>query len=72
MGPYNKTVRAGIKPGQRTQIGSLFKSPAKQYYPPDGTGRDTYIIKGHGGTCIEYKRPNIDFWNNDYLRNNTE
>lgn len=49
-------------------MGSLFKGPAKQYYPPDGSGRDTYIIKGNGGTCRDYSTPNVNFWNNDYLR----
>ena len=52
------------------QHGSLAKSPEKVYYPPDGTGRDIYIIKGHGGTCIEHKNTFVDFRNNDYLRDN--
>ena len=41
------------------------------YYPPDGTGRDTYVIKNHGGTCIEdCKSPNINFRDNTFLRDN--
>lgn len=40
------------------------------YYPPDGSGRDQYIIKGNGGTCHEYKvgKAHVNFENNDYLR----
>lgn len=42
------------------------------YYPPDGTGRDTYIIKHNGGTCNDYAHgaAKIDFFNNDFLRDN--
>ena len=30
--------------------GSFKKEMANVYYQPDGTGRDTYVIKGNGGT----------------------
>lgn len=53
-------------------IGSLAKLPEKLYYPPDGTGRDSYIIKGHGGTCIEHQNNTVDFRNNDFLRTQQE
>jgi hypothetical protein len=39
------------------------------YYPPDGTGRDSYIIKNHGGTCVEdFTTSAINFATNSYLR----
>ena len=39
------------------------------YYPPDGTGRDGYVIKNHGGTCNEdFAQGGIDFKQNNYLR----
>jgi hypothetical protein len=38
-------------------------------YSPDGTGRDTYIITNHGGTCFNYNQsPQIDFGQNQFLR----
>jgi hypothetical protein len=48
----------------------MAKVSAAVYYPPDGTGRDTYIILGNGGTCHEYKQGGayIDFQKNDFLR----
>lgn len=39
------------------------------YYPPDGSGRDGYVIKNHGGTCNEdCNSKTINFSNNNYLR----
>lgn len=39
------------------------------YYPPDGTGRDTYIISGNGNTSHEYRKsPHINFELNNFLR----
>lgn len=43
------------------------------YYPPDGTGRDTYIIDDNGGTCTRFKQVNMiggkhDFRDNLFLR----
>ena len=51
---YNRTTKL-TKPGQRTAHASLAKDSTLIYYPPDGTGRDTYVIKGNGGTCKEYR-----------------
>lgn len=40
-----------------------------QYYPPNGTGRDTYIIKNNGGTCNEdFGTAGINFQHNTFLR----
>lgn len=40
------------------------------YYPPNGTGRDTYIIDDNGGTSIKAATggSHIDFSNNNFLR----
>jgi hypothetical protein len=48
----------------------LFKQPTCVYYPPDGTGRDSYIISGHGGTTKLFRGGSIDFQMNNYLRDN--
>lgn len=36
---------------------SLAKDPPSFYYPPDGTGRDFYIIKNNGGLISNYGKP---------------
>lgn len=49
----------------------LVKGMGQIYYPPDGTGRDTYIIQHHGGTVNEKKHYNFGFIKmeeNKYLR----
>ena len=47
----------------------LCKPQQSVYYPPDGTGRDGYVIKNHGGTCNEdFGQGGIDFKQNNYLR----
>ena len=49
--------------------GKLLKPMGSVYYPPNGTGRDTYIIKNNGGTCIEdFPQAGINFENNSFLR----
>lgn len=56
--PYRKGS-VGFKPFEPTSSRPV-TMPASQrlapsfqnvYYPPDGTGRDSYIIKNNGGTC---------------------
>lgn len=47
----------------------LVKPFQNVYYPPDGTGRDTYIIKNNGGYCNEeFGTAGINFAKNTYLR----
>lgn len=49
--------------------GKLSKPFSNVYYPPDGTGRDTYVIKHNGGFCNEdFSQTGINFSNNNYLR----
>ena len=47
----------------------LVKSFQNIYYPPDGTGRDSYIIMNNGGYCNEeFSTTGIDFSKNNFLR----
>lgn len=49
--------------------GKLVKPFSSQYYPPNGTGRDTYIIKNNGGFCYEdFSTAGINFESNTFLR----
>ena len=56
--------------GSPKQFGFLLKPSQRIYYPPNGSGRDTYIIDDNGGTGSNMlKKPfRIDFTNNDFLR----
>lgn len=51
-------------------FGFLLKPSQRIYYPPNGSGRDTYIIDDNGGTGSKLlqKPYRIDFTNNDFLR----
>ena len=35
-------------------FGKMVKQNPATYYPPDGTGRDTYVIDDNGGTQIKF------------------
>ena len=48
----------------------LSKEPAQVYYPPDGSGRDSYIITSNGGTTRPFRNGTIDFKQCNYLRDN--
>ena len=37
------------------------KEPSIVYYPPDGLGRDSYVIKNSGGTSNEYTIGFVDY-----------
>ena len=43
------------------------KAPTTVQYLADGTGRDSYVIKNHGGTCREYKVGHVNY-EKEYLR----
>ena len=54
---------------QPAKVGQPIKEAQNIYYPPDGSGRDTYIIHQNGGTCIQFQRqPNIKLEDNQFLR----
>jgi hypothetical protein len=65
--PSGWNMSSNMSP-KRSSIGK--KEVSVVYYPPDGSGRDSYVIRGHGGTCNEYKMSNFDY-QKDYLRNNS-
>ena len=49
---FNCSVKKGLVKHDSAFYGSnrsLAKDPPPFYYPPDGTGRDFYIIKNNGG-----------------------
>ena len=53
--------------------GMQAKKHGQTYYPPDGTGRDTYVIKNHGGTCNEnFMHGLIKMEDNQYLRHGSK
>ena len=64
---FNQTTRVGH---QSNVSAKLIKPFGSVYYPPDGTGRDTYIINHHGGTCNEaaFDQSGINMANNKFLR----
>lgn len=49
-------------------FGKMVKPIPATYYPPDGTGRDTYIIDDNGGTSIKFAPGGITFAHSDFLR----
>ena len=49
-------------------LGALRKDNACVYYPPDGSGRDSYVILDHGGSCHPMRKSQIDFYDCKYLR----
>ena len=69
MAPKNTWNNSPGKYGTKV-YGKLVRPIPAMYYPPDGTGRDTYIISDNGGTTINYPTGgrNIDFSRNSFLR----
>ena len=53
-------------------FGALVKPTQAIYYPPDGSGRDNYIITTNGGTCNRYKMGGTNIYftpeNTEFLR----
>ena len=52
----------------KTTYGSKIRHSGNIYYPPDGSGRDTYIVTNNGGTCNDPNVGFIDFQKNTFLR----
>ena len=49
LGPKNPWQQSPVLVGPKV-YGKLVRPIPSMYYPPDGTGRDTYIITDNGGT----------------------
>ena len=67
--PQGWQTSANLSP--KTKINPGSREVSTVYYPPDGSGRDTYVIKGHGGSCKEYRKGFVDY-QGEYLRNNNK
>ena len=51
---FNRSTNLSRKIGSRSGIGSYAKQQTRVNYVADGSGRDTYIVTNHGGTCLKY------------------
>jgi len=67
---------SNVKKESHNKIYDLIRNHAPSYhhkptsvvqYLADGTGRDGYVIKNHGGTCKEYKIGHVKY-EQEYLR----
>lgn len=68
QGPKNPWKNPGLK-GEQMVFGKLVNDAPSIYYPPDGSGRDTYIITNNGGTMRPLAGRNNSLNQSSYLRN---
>jgi hypothetical protein len=66
-GAKNHWKNSNVIDGPRV-YGKLANEAPSIYYPPDGSGRDTYIITNNGGSMRPVMGRNNSFSNNNYLR----